>query len=129
MTGFWMCVGMQLWKGSEYSRIPSISYFIVQNSPPPAPFLKGGSEKKLKRGWNYGARAGLLKMGDCRFSYLIFSRFIIFTFRNYFTLCKILLCISRNIISFCHHNLMKKGHSKLSKNKPENIPQIKITYL
>ena len=23
---------------------------------------------------------------------------------------------------FCHHNLMKKGHSKLSKNEPENIP-------
>ena len=24
---------------------------------------------------------------------------------------------------------MKKGHSKLSKNEPENIPLIKITYL
>ena len=23
---------------------------------------------------------------------------------------------------FCHHNFMKKGHSKLAKNKPENIP-------
>ena len=22
---------------------------------------------------------------------------------------------------FCHHNFMKKGHSKLSKNEPENI--------
>ena len=30
---------------------------------------------------------------------------------------------------FCHHNFMKKGHSKLSKNEPENIPLIKITYL
>ena len=49
MTGFWMCVGMQLWKGSEYCRIPSISYFIVQNSPP-APFLKGGIWKKIKKG-------------------------------------------------------------------------------
>ena len=29
---------------------------------------------------------------------------------------------------FCH-NFMKKGHSKLSKNEPENIHQIKITYL
>ena len=27
--------------------------------------------------------------GGCHFSYLFFSRFIIFTFRNYFTLCKI----------------------------------------
>ena len=24
---------------------------------------------------------------------------------------------------------MKKGHSKLPKNEPENIPKIKITYL
>ena len=23
---------------------------------------------------------------------------------------------------FCHHNFMKKDHSKLSKNEPENIP-------
>ena len=23
---------------------------------------------------------------------------------------------------FCHHNFMKKGHSKLSKNEPEDIP-------
>ena len=23
---------------------------------------------------------------------------------------------------FCHHNFMKKGHYKLSKNEPENIP-------
>ena len=55
------------------------------------------------------------------FSYLIFSRFIIFTFRNYFTLCKIVLSISRKIKFFCHHNFMKKGHSKFSINEPENI--------
>ena len=30
---------------------------------------------------------------------------------------------------FCHHTLMKKGHSKLSKNETENITKIKITYL
>ena len=23
---------------------------------------------------------------------------------------------------FCHHNFMEKGHSKLSRNEPENIP-------
>ena len=23
---------------------------------------------------------------------------------------------------FCHNNFMKKGHSKMSKNEPENIP-------
>ena len=26
------------------------------------------------------------------------------------------------IFFFCHHNFMNKGHSKLSKSKPENIP-------
>ena len=34
---------------------------------------------KRERGW--------------KLSYLIFSRFTVFTFRNYFTLCKIVLCI------------------------------------
>ena len=43
-----------------------------------------------------------------KFSYLIFSRFIIFTFRNYFILWKTVLCIWRKIIFFCHHNYVKK---------------------
>ena len=30
---------------------------------------------------------------------------------------------------FCHHNFMKKCHSKLSKKEPENISKIKISYL
>ena len=62
------------------------------------------------------------------FSYLIFSRFIIFAFRNYCTLRKIALCIWRKIIFFCHHNFMKKNHSKLSKYEPENISLIKMTW-
>ena len=57
-------------------------------------FLKGGWE-----GWH--------------FSYLVFLRFIIFTF-NHFTLCK--------TIFLCNHNFWEKGHSKFSKNEPENIP-------
>ena len=77
-------------------------------------FLRGGGE---------GGGGGL------HFSYLIFSWFIIFTFRNYFTLCKIVLYIWRKKKIFCHHNFLKKGRSKLSKNEPENIPQIKIIYL
>ena len=71
------------------------------------PFLNGGEVNfkylpqrgqiwKIKKiRWKYGAGAGLLKRWGWRFSYLIFSRFIIFAFRNYFTLCKILLCIWR----------------------------------
>ena len=38
------------------------------------------------------------RAGDGHFSYLIFSRFIIFTIKNYFTLCKIVLRIWRKII-------------------------------
>ena len=110
-----------------------IYLYIVLN--PPAPFLKGGvnfkyllgrkgeSEKKIKtREWKYSAGTGLLKRGDCHFSFLFFLRFIIFTFRNYFTLCKIVLCIWRKLVFFCHRDFMKKGHSKLPKDEPENIP-------
>ena len=74
-------------------------------------FLKGESKLWLPP-WEVGKseKAGLLKRRggvDWHFSYLIFSRFIIFTFRNYFTLCKIVLCIWRKITFFCHHNFMK----------------------
>ena len=48
--------------------------------------------EKLKRGWKYSVGAGLLKRGlgggeegAGTFQDLIFSRFIIFKFRNYFT--------------------------------------------
>ena len=64
----------------------------------------------------------VLKGGSWHFFYLIFSRFIFFTFRSYFTLSKIVLYIWKKNFFFCHHNFMKKGHSKLSKNEPENIP-------
>ena len=100
-----------------------VSFDYLPRSP-----REGGGQiwEFLKRGWKYGAGAGLLKKaGEGRgwhFSYLCFSRFIIFTFRNYFTLYKIGLCIWRKIIFFCYHNFMKKGHSKLSTNEPENIP-------
>ena len=36
-----------------------------------------------------------LKGGGWHFSYLIFSRFIIFAFRNYFTLCKIVMHLKK----------------------------------
>ena len=70
----------------------------------------GGTLKNLKRGWEYGAGSGLFKRGGggCNFSCLICSRFIIFTFWNYFILCKIALCIWRKKKLFCHHNFMKK---------------------
>ena len=54
------------------------------------------------------------------FSDIIFSRFISFTFRNYFTLCQIVLCIWMKIIFSVTIISGIKGHSKLPKN--ENIP-------
>ena len=51
------------------------------------------------------------------FSYLTFSRFIIFTFTKYFTLFKVVLYIWK-IFFFSHHSFMKKSHSKFCKNKP-----------
>ena len=53
-----------------------------------------------------------LKGGGWHFPYLLFSRFIIFKFRNYFILCKIALW---------YHNFVKKSYSKLSKNESKNI--------
>ena len=106
-----------------------IVYNIVL-APPAHPFflkqggvnLSGESEKLEKGGGSIVQGQVLLQGGSWHFSYLIFSRFIIFAFRNYFTLCKIVLCIWRKTIFFCDHNFRKKGYSKLSKNEPENIP-------
>ena len=85
--------------------------------------ILGGGIWKIKKGGGSMVQGQVfLKGGGWHFSYLIFSRFIIFTFRNYFIVCKIALCIWRKIIFFCHHNFMKKGHSKLSKKETENIP-------
>ena len=58
-----------------------------------------------------------LKAGGWNFSYLSFSRLIIFKFRNYFIFCKIVL-----YIALCYHNFMKKSHSKLSEDDRKNIP-------
>ena len=100
---------------------------VTQHSLDPSPFLKGGSKFSLppaeggdwkikKRGISMVQGQVFLKGGGegWHFPYLIFSMFTIFTFRNYFTLCKIVVYIWRKIIFFCHHNLSKSG--------PEDIP-------
>ena len=69
--------------------------------------------KIKKRGWKYSARAGFLEWGGYHFSYLMFSRFIIFTCRNFFTLCRTAICIWRKNF-YCHLIFMKKSHSKFS---------------
>ena len=85
---------------------------------------KGESEKLKKAVEVQCRRKSSLK---CKLVLFNFFNFIIFTFKNYFFLCKIvLLCIGRKVFFFCHHNFRKNDHSQLSKNEPENIPSIKI---
>ena len=79
-----------------------------------------------KREWKYGAGAGLLKRGRRRVGmalllfdfFKVYHFYIFFTFRKYFTLCKVVLYIWRKGILFCQHTFLKKNHSKLSKNEP-----------
>ena len=53
------------------------SYFILRT------LILFKNLKNYNRGWKYSAEAGLVKReGGWHFCYLIFSRFIIFTFRN-----------------------------------------------
>ena len=59
--------------------------------------------------------------GADTFLFILFT-FIIFAFTNYFTLCKIVLCIWKKKFFFCHHSSLKICLSKLFKNGPENIP-------
>ena len=74
-----------------------IKFWLPDDSPE-----RGNHLENLKKGgWKYGVGAGLLNGGgggggwSWHFFYLIFSRFIIFTFGSYFTLCKNVLCIWR----------------------------------
>ena len=87
--------------------LPFTSYIIWTPFLILITILVGGGNLKNYKKWGgskYGAGAGIFKKdgGSWHFSYLIFPRFIIFTFRNDFTLCKIVLCICR--FFFCHHN-------------------------
>ena len=80
---------------------------IVRSPTHSHPFLKGGElnfDYFPRRGgeggggWGgggvfVGGGGGGGGGGGWHFTCLIFSRFIIFTFKNYFILCKIMLCI------------------------------------
>ena len=72
-----------------------------------SPFLRGGVNFNnfLRRGeiWKIKKGGGTMVQGEVflkggggwRFCYLIVSRFIIFTFRNYFTLCKTVMHLKK----------------------------------
>ena len=61
----------------------------------------GKIEKKLKRGWNNGTEAGLLKMGEL--ALLLFNFFKVY----HFCIRKLFYSL-RKIIFFCQHSFMKK---------------------
>ena len=91
--------------------------------------MGGGESEKLKQG--VVQEAGVFKKGGGRGLALslfnFFKRLIIFTFRNYFYPLQncVTYAFEEKKFFFCRH----KGHSTFLKNKPENIPNIKITYL
>ena len=89
-------------KHTTYTKLAFTLHSLDPPFPPPLPppfFLKGGIWKIKKGGGSMVQGQVFLKGGGSwHFSYLIFLRFIIFTFRNYFALCKIVLCIWRKII-------------------------------
>ena len=101
---------------THYRYITIFDIHTAYSLPPP----EGGSEKLRKGGGSMVQGLVLLKKGWGGLTLFLFN-FFIFKFINYFTPCKTALCTRRKFFS-CHHNFMKKGHSKLSKNEPENIP-------
>ena len=70
---------------------------MVQTPPPFwlfwLPHPEGGHEKLKKGGGSMVQGQVFLKAGGWHFPDLIFSRLIIFTFRNYFSLCKIVIVL------------------------------------
>ena len=78
--------------------------------------------KIKKRGQKYGARAGLLKgRGAGTFPIQFFHGLSFLHLEITSPIAKLCFMHLKEIF-FCHHNFVKKGHSKLSKNEPENIP-------
>ena len=86
------------------TKIKSNTYALHKLEPPTGfqrvkvnfnylPGRRWDSEQFQKRGENMGQGQVFLKGGGWHFSYLIFSRFIFFKFRNYFILCKIALYV------------------------------------
>ena len=71
--------------------------------------------------WKYGAGAGVLKKGWAGTFPIYFFQGLSFLHLE-ITLPFAKLCYAFEEKLFCHHNFMKKGHSKFSKNEPENIP-------
>ena len=72
----------------------------------------------------YGPRAGLLKRGggSDTFPISFFQGLSFLHLGITLPFAKLCYAFEKKNFFFCHHNCMKKGHSKLSKNEPEDIP-------
>ena len=75
------------------------------------PFFKG-TRSKFKYFPGSGGNLNFLKF--CHF----YIQKLLFPWQNCVTYLK-------TNYFFCHHTLMKKSHSKLSKNEPENIQKLR----
>ena len=62
-----------------------------------------------------------LKEGGWHFSYLIFQGLPFLHLEITLPFAKLCYAFEEKLF-FCHRNFMKKGHSKLPKNEPENVP-------
>ena len=80
---------------------------------------RGGIWKIKKRGRKYGAGAGLKRGGDT-FPISFFQGLSFLHLEITLPFAKLCYAFEEKLF-FCHHNFMKKGHSKLSKNETENI--------
>ena len=84
---------------TKISSFAEFTFYMGIHSWEPPPFFQMGGGgcgiwKILKRrGLKYVPGVGLLKRGADTSPISFFSRFIIFMFRNYFALCKTVLCI------------------------------------
>ena len=72
--------------------------------------------------WNYGARAGLLKRWAGTFPITFFEGLSFLRLEITLSFAKLCHAFEEKYFFFFFLNFMKKGHYKLTKNEPENIP-------
>ena len=63
----------------------------------------------------------LKKGGMALLLFIFFKVYHFYIYKLLYYLQNCVIHLKKNHF-FCHHNFMKKSHSKLSKNEPENIP-------
>ena len=120
-----------LTKFTSSSRSTNFKDILIVLTHPPSFFLKfwlptpaGEIWKYKTRLWNYAAGQFFLK-GSGRLTLFQFNFFKVYHFWFYKLLYLLKNCImklKKKFFFLCHHNFIKKHHSKLSKNEPQNIP-------